>query len=177
MNGGSKIFHLFFHWKTLIFKKNNKFLDICAAPGEAFQVLSKGLEITLNDKSKKRLERLNSNLNRLKFKATILNYDAQKFDLKQKYDFIIVDSPCSSVGTIRKIQNFFKKDEPDLKKLINTQEKILIRASELLNDNGIILYMVCSFLHAETINQIENFLSAKNFKLAKFKVSKEKIIL
>tara|TARA_B100001029_G_C15047199_1_gene448018 strand:+ start:161 stop:1429 length:1269 start_codon:yes stop_codon:yes gene_type:complete len=173
-------FSSFFPLKNFNFpKKNKKFLDICAAPGgKAFQVLSKGLEITLNDKSKKRLETLKSNLNRLKFKATILNYEAQKFDLKQKYDFIIVDSPCSSVGTIRKNPEiFFKKDEPDLKKLINTQKKILIKASELLNDNGIILYMVCSFLHAETINQIENFLSAKkNFKLAKFKVSKEKII-
>ena len=46
------------------------------------------------------------------------------------------------------------------------QEKMLIKASDLLNINGLLLYMVCSFLKNETTDQVNNFLNLrKDFKL------------
>ena len=160
-------------------KENGKFLDACAAPGgKSFQLLSKKYDLILNDKSNYRIQILKNNLKRLNFTAKILNYDFIKFNEKEKFDFIILDSPCSAVGTIRKNPEiFFKSKGPDFKELILLQEKMLIKAAKLLNINGVILYMVCSFLKNETEDQINNFLNLrKDFKLFKFEMFNENII-
>ncbi len=149
---------------------SNRIIDLCSAPGgKSFQVLSKNKAIIINDISKKRLKLLKQNLIRLKFKATVTNYDV--LEMKQnKFDFIILDAPCSAVGTIRRNPEiFYKSKKPDFKRLTDLQEKLLKKASLLLNTNGIILYMVCSFIKEETVNQIDKFLlKNENFSLNDF---------
>ncbi|MDC3131951.1 methyltransferase domain-containing protein, partial [Pelagibacteraceae bacterium] len=145
--------------------------DVCAAPGgKSFQILSKNKKIILNDKSKRRIEILKKNLNRLNFNPLVTNLDINTLNTKQKYDFIILDAPCSAIGTIRKNPEiFYRKQQPNLKKIIQTQRKMLLSASKLLKENGIILYMVCSFLKEETTDQINYFLdNNKNFNLRNF---------
>ncbi len=143
--------------KDLLDGKN---IDLCSAPGgKSFQILSNDKKIILNDKNKVRLKRVKENLKRLNFKATILNKSILDFDEKEKYDFIILDAPCSAIGTIRKNPEiFFKKQQPNLKNLISTQRIMLKKASDLVKKNGILLFMVCSFLQKETTDQISNFL-------------------
>ena len=46
---------------------------------------------------------------------------------------------------------------PDFEGLNNLQENMLEKASILLNTNGFILYMTCSFLKNETEDQINKF--------------------
>ena len=147
-----------------------KIIDLCSAPGgKAFQILSKKLPIVLNDKSKNRLEFLKENLKRLKYEAKILNLDLINSDLKEKYDLVILDAPCSSLGTIRKNPEiFFKNNTPPIDKLVKLQKKLLDKAASLTNNGGTIIYMVCSFLKDETVMQIENFLNNnKDFSLEK----------
>ena len=155
---------------------NNNNIDLCASPGgKAFQVMSRNKKIIVNDKNKKRLKLLRENLKRLNYKTKIINYDVLKLDTSEKFDFIILDAPCSSIGTIRKNPEiFFKSKAPDFNFLIETQKKMLEKASDLLNKNGIILYMVCSFIKIETEDQISNFLKKyDNFTLEKFYLDKE----
>jgi len=150
---------------------NKSCLDMCAAPGgKSFQILSKNKKIDLNDISIKRTEILKKNLRRLNFNPKITNIDINNIEKKQKYDFIILDAPCSAIGTIRKNPEiFYREKEPKLKELINLQKKMLDVASKILKENGIILYMVCSFLEIETTGQINNFLlTNKNFSLNDF---------
>ena len=53
---------------------------------------------------------------------------------------------------------------------------MLKKASELLEKDGIILYMVCSFLKIETENQISKFLDKhNNFRLNEFRILDKKI--
>ncbi len=155
-------------------KKYKKILDTCAAPGgKAFQILSKKINITLNDINKNRIKILKSNLKRLNFHAEILNEDFTEFKFEEKFDCIIIDAPCSAIGTIRKNPEiFFKNQGPNINKLIKVQEKMLNKAKYLLNKDGLILYMACSFLKKETENQISNFLKKNNdFKLYNFKLT------
>ena len=172
-------FSSFFPLQNLQIKdKNKKFLDACAAPGgKSFQILSKKHKLTLNDISKKRIKILQSNLDRLNLNSKILNKDFTKFKDKEKYDFIIIDAPCSAVGTIRKNPEiFFKNKSPNFKELHNLQEKMLDKASILLNPNGYIIYMVCSFLDDETDNQINNFLNKhSDFEIFNFNLLNQKI--
>tara|TARA_B100000073_G_scaffold240301_1_gene201390 strand:+ start:152 stop:1423 length:1272 start_codon:yes stop_codon:yes gene_type:complete len=148
--------------------EKKKCIDLCAAPGgKSFQILAKNNKITLNDINKSRIKRLKKNLDRLNFKTKIYNFDALKINSKEKYDFIVIDAPCSSVGTIRKNPEiFFRLKDPNLKSLISVQKNILKKASTLLNHKGVILYMVCSFLEIETTSLIEDFLGKNtNFQL------------
>ena len=171
-------FSSFFPLYNLNLKKYKKLIDACAAPGgKAFQILSKKIDLILNDKNKQRIKQIKANLNRLKFDAKILNEDFTKFSYEKKFDFIMIDAPCSSIGTIRKNPEIlFKTESPNFKYLNKVQEKMLERASFLLNKDGLILYMVCSFLKSETEDQINKFLESKNdFQLYKFEVSNKNI--
>ncbi len=153
--------------------KNKVLLDACAAPGgKSFQILSKKLNLILNDKNKNRIKTLKSNLKRLKLSAPILNEDFIQFNNKKKYDVIIIDAPCSAVGTIRRNPEiFFKNKCPNFDKLLSLQENMLKKASFLLNTNGYIIYMTCSFLQIETIKQVEKFLELNNnFMISNFKL-------
>ena len=159
-------------------KKNITVLDACAAPGgKSFQLLSSNKKIILNDKSINRIKILKSNLNRLNFNSKILNKDFIRFNEKEKFDLIVLDTPCSAVGTIRKNPEiFFKNKEPDFKELNILQEKMLIKAANLLNTNGLLLYMVCSFLKNETTDQVNNFLNLrKDFKILNFELQNQSI--
>ena len=170
-------FSSFFPINNIEFKSQNlKLLDACAAPGgKAFQLLSKNLEVTLNDKSKRRIQTLRSNLNRLKFNPTVLNKDFIKFDKNEKFDFIVIDAPCSAIGTIRKNPEiFFKSKIPDFDGLNNIQQNMLEKAALLLNVGGGILYMTCSFIKNETFDQINEFLKKNdNFLVANFILTEE----
>ncbi len=172
-------FSSFFPLHNLKIKnKKMKFLDTCAAPGgKSFQLLSKNLNLVSNDISSSRIKTFKDNLKRLNFNSKILNKDFTKFNEDQKYDCIIVDAPCSAIGTIRKNPEiFFKNKTPDFEILNSIQEKMLNKASLLLKSNGIILYMVCSFLKNETEDQINNFLSRKgDFELYEFESIEENI--
>ena len=92
--------------------------------------------------------------------------------IKKKYDVIIIDAPCSAVGTIRRNPEiFFKNKSPNFDKLLSLQENMLKKASFLLNTNGYIIYMTCSFLQIETIKQVEKFLELNNnFMISNFKL-------
>jgi len=158
-----------------IANKNNRILDACAAPGgKSFQILTKKLNVILNDKSKSRITILKSNLKRLRLSAEVLNEDFTKFNYKTKYDIIIIDAPCSAIGTVRRNPEIlFKNKGPNFSELISIQEKMLKKASILLNKNGFIIYMTCSFLKIETIDQINMFLKKnENFLVSDFKLFK-----
>ena len=149
----------------------NQSIDLCAAPGgKSFQIISRGENIILNDKNKERIKLLEENLKRLKYKAKIINNDVTSLNDKEKFNFIILDAPCSAVGTIRKNPEiFFKSEEPKLSYLVELQKKMLDKAASITKKNGIILYMVCSFLQIETTNQVKNFLKRNNtFSTYKF---------
>ena len=113
-------FSSYFPLSNLFIKdKNIKILDACAAPGgKSFQLLSRGHTVVLNDKSSTRIKVLTSNLTRLKLYPKILNKDFTNFDINEKYNLIVIDAPCSAIGTIRKNPEiFFKNKGPDFIKL------------------------------------------------------------
>lgn len=158
---------------TILNKKN---IDLCSAPGgKAFQILSKNKEIILNDINKSRLNTLMLNLKRLSYKPKITNIDVKNLDTKNKYDFILLDSPCSAIGTIRKNPEiFFKNISPNIDNLLDIQKNMLKKSASILKENGIILYMVCSFLKKETYDQISYFLDKnKDFSINEFYINSD----
>jgi len=153
--------------------KFKKILDMCAAPGgKAFQTISLNNEVSLNDVSLRRTKILKANLKRLNFNNEVKNYNALNLLEEKKFDVIVLDAPCSGVGTLRRNPEIlFKKKIPDLDFLTEIQENLINKATKLLNKNGIIIYMVCSFFYDETKNIKTKFLKKnKNFSQYKYKL-------
>ena len=149
-----------------------KVLDMCAAPGgKAFQIISLSNEVILNDVSFQRTHILKANLKRLNYNNEVRNFNALDISEEKKFDVVILDAPCSGVGTLRRNPEIlFKKIPPNLGFLTKIQKNLINKAAKLLKKNGIIIYMVCSFFYDETKNIKNIFLKEnKNFSQYQYK--------
>ena len=139
--------------------KEKEVLDLFSAPGgKAMQMIALGANVTCLDKSSVRIKILKENLARMKMKSEVINTDFYRFKTKKKFDVVVIDAPCSSIGTIRKnkeIQYLFP--EKRLNNLIQIQKDSLNAAKKFVKDNGIILYCNCSLFFSEGENQILDF--------------------
>ena len=101
-------------------KDNISILDVGSAPGgKAFQLLDLGFKVKSIEISKRRIEILKSNFERLKFKSEIINCDFLNFDEREKFDCILIDAPCSGSGLMQKKPEILvteKKIDPLLRK-------------------------------------------------------------
>ena len=152
-----------------------KIADVGSSPGgKLFQILSKNKNVTPYEKNNNRIGKLNNNLERLKFSKRVEASDFLKENGTNKFDLIVLDAPCSAIGTIRRHPEIFIKKQPNFELLLDTQKKLLDKASSLLIKNGILIYMVCSFFDIETTNQISKFLNRhKNFSISSFNINKK----
>jgi 16S rRNA (cytosine967-C5)-methyltransferase len=66
------------------------------------------------------------------------------------YDLVIVDAPCSGIGTLRRRPEIARtRDEADLGRLAALQVAIARRAATRARDGGRLVYAVCSVLREE----------------------------
>lgn len=140
--------------------KDKDVLDLCSAPGgKAMQLVAKGANVTCIEISKTRVSTMRENFQRTKVHPKIFCCDVLNWEPDQKYDFILLDAPCSATGTIRKNPDLIHiKNENDIKKNIQLQKLLLKRAMEFLSDRGILVYCVCSLEFSEGEGQIRDFL-------------------
>ena len=140
---------------------NKEVLDLCSAPGgKTMQLLAKGAHVTCIEISKKRIDTMQENFHRTQLKPEIICADILKWTSDKKYDFILLDAPCSATGTIRKNPDLIHiKEQHDLKKNIQLQKLLLQRAINFLSSTGVLVYCVCSLEIEEGEDQIEAFLA------------------
>lgn len=140
--------------------KNKKILDCCAAPGgKSFLLSSFGCEVTSLDNNKEQIKKFYENTNRLGLDLGIQEENFLDFQTKEKFECILLDAPCSSLGTFRRNPDVsFKIKQMALKEKQLLQLKMLNQALSIISNNGVIIYMVCSFHPVETIEVIDKFL-------------------
>lgn len=97
-------------------------------------------------------------------RAGVQNYqlnndkDNIKSILKGKCDWVLIDVPCTGSGTLRRNPDLkWKFTIEKLEELIEVQEQIFTEALELIKPSGRIVYVTCSLLKEENINQIAKF--------------------
>lgn len=158
-------------------------LDLCAAPGGKTFFLSyltgeKG-KVIAADINRHKLQNINE---------TMIKYGRKNIDIKlhdatvlrnewkDKFCRVLVDAPCSSLGTIRRhpeVKWLRNKNDPD--QMARLSGKILDTASNYVALDGILLFSVCTFTRRETTDQVQEFIKNKpNFKVEKayYSVSK-----
>lgn len=138
-------------------------LDFCAAPGGKTGMLAdlmnnEGTLVAI-DKFESRLKILQKNLERLRVNNVETHaVDALEFE-SEPFDRILVDVPCSGLGTLTKKPDIkWKRDIGDFRKLTATQSQLLDAASKLLKKGGYIVYSTCTIEPEENFEVIEKFL-------------------
>lgn len=135
-------------------------LDLCAAPGgKAAQSAAGGMMVTAVDFSESRLGRLKTNMSRLKLEVDVVTSDVLEYNPQRGFDYILLDAPCSSTGTIRRHPEILHTRRPDeVKESSILQAKMLDHATTLLNAGGTLVYSVCSLEKLEGPDQINALL-------------------
>ena len=87
--------------------------------------------------------------------------------LAGKIDRVLVDAPCSGLGTLRRNPDLkFRQSPQSVAELTQKQTSILAAASKLLKKGGRLVYATCSLLQEENQGIVEAFLASHpEFKL------------
>jgi 16S rRNA (cytosine967-C5)-methyltransferase len=138
--------------------------DACAGEGGKTLHLSdlmqnKGL-IWASDRSLRRLEQLKKRAAR----AGMFNYRTAPWDgsaklpTKTKFDGVLVDAPCSGVGTWQRNPHARWTTQPtDVHELAAVQQRLLDHVAGSLKSGGRLVYSVCTLTRAETTTLVDQF--------------------
>ena len=120
--------------------------DLCAAPGgKTAQLVMAGAAVTAVEQSPNRLDRLRSNLARLGFEADCIKTNLMDYEPDGLFDAVLLDAPCSSTGTTRRHPDvLWTKSTADIEKLAGVQERLLLKAADLVNSGGTLVFSNCS---------------------------------
>jgi 16S rRNA (cytosine967-C5)-methyltransferase len=87
--------------------------------------------------------------------------DAKIKRLAGKIDRVLVDAPCSGLGTLRRNPDVKWRQQPNsIVELQAKQAAILAGAARLVKGGGRLVYATCSFLNEENDQIAEQFLAA-----------------
>jgi 16S rRNA (cytosine967-C5)-methyltransferase len=145
-------------------KPGETWWDACAGEGGKLLHLSdlmqnKGL-IWASDRAAWRLQKLK----RRTARAKAFNYRAELWDggaklpTKTKFDGVLVDAPCSGVGTWQRNPHArWTTDVKDVLELGEVQKRLLANVAGSVKPGGKLIYSVCTLTRKETTEVVEDF--------------------
>jgi 16S rRNA (cytosine967-C5)-methyltransferase len=144
-------------------------LDICSAPGGKFlQILEKDkkdLVAVAMDVDKRRLLRVRENLQRMALsqKSYLVVADGRQPPFKSCFHKILLDAPCSGLGTLSKHPDIkWRRSMDQLMEFSRLQADLLKQATRLLHADGRLVYSTCTIEPLENEQVIDAFLEKQN---------------
>jgi NOL1/NOP2/sun family putative RNA methylase len=142
-------------------------LDLCASPGSKTSLLAQLMEnrgaVVANDTSSARIATLTANLKRLGVTNTVLTcYAGQQFPLHGRFHRVLVDVPCSAEGTLRTgVHGTLPATIRPRPGLVALQRALLLRAFDLLEPGGTLVYSTCTYHPQENEGAIQFLLEQR----------------
>jgi NOL1/NOP2/sun family putative RNA methylase len=154
-------------------KPNELILDLCASPGAKTTQLAAMMQntglIIANDITYKRLRALRGNLQRCGVLNVVVtkSFGENFWKTGLKFKKILLDAPCTATGSLnpRILQ---QTSLSSIKILSRLQKKLLISASNCLEEDGTLVYSTCSLEPEENEENID-------FAVKKLGLTTEKI--
>jgi 16S rRNA (cytosine967-C5)-methyltransferase len=130
-------------------------LDVCAAPGGkaayASCLVGSTGSVIAADLSITRLELVRRGAARLRVGVGILAQDGRRPAVREGFDRVLVDAPCSGMGSARRRPELlWRAHKDELSGLARLQVGIATAAAALVKPGGRLVYSVCTFPRAET---------------------------
>lgn len=133
-----------------------RWLDMCAGPGGKTALLGaiaaeRGATLDALELHAHRARLVEQNVRALPLGVvTVTHADALTWE-GGPYDRILLDAPCTGLGALRRRPEArWRRSEGDLAELTQLQRRLLAHARELLAPGGVIAYITCSPVLAET---------------------------
>jgi 16S rRNA (cytosine967-C5)-methyltransferase len=136
-------------------RPGERVLDACAAPGgksgDIACRVGPGGGLVSADVSVRRAHLVLEQLRRLRVGGTVIAQDARRPATRAGFDKVLVDAPCSGIGSARRRPELLWRVSSDrLAALARLQVDIAEAATDLLRPGGRLVYSVCTFPRAET---------------------------
>ncbi len=158
-----------------ILGSESAWLDLCAGPGGKAAVLAglaaeRGIEFIAVEPQPARARLLRRRLEPFVQASTasrsatpaprVLLGDGRHAPWGQmRFSRILVDAPCSGIGSLRRRPEArWRRTPDDLATLVQLQRELLDTAIRSTSDGGVVLYVTCSPHHRETVEVIEHAL-------------------
>jgi 16S rRNA (cytosine967-C5)-methyltransferase len=75
----------------------------------------------------------------------VVQADAAALPFRTGFDWVLLDAPCSGLGTIRRDPEVrWRRGEADLRELAESQKRMLIETARVLRPGGRLVYATCS---------------------------------
>lgn len=144
-----------------------RILDACAAPGgkttHLAELMGDSGHLTALDMSESGLEKIRENAARL----GLSSIGIARSDVTQElvgalcgpYDRILIDAPCSGLGTLRSHPEIkWHRAKSDIDRLGRLQSRIVNRLASSLKPGGVLVYSTCTLMRAENEQVAQSFL-------------------
>jgi NOL1/NOP2/sun family putative RNA methylase len=160
-------------------------LDLCAAPGSKTTQMAAMMDnagvIIANDVIMSRISALRFNLQRCGvFNTVITRMDAKRLRVKDYFDKVLLDAPCSGIGAIRKNWDIAKMwSKAIIRKLASDQKHMILSAFDALKPGGILVYSTCTLSPEENEGVIDFLLENRHAKVIGFKldIKRDELVL
>jgi 16S rRNA (cytosine967-C5)-methyltransferase len=145
-------------------------LDLCASPGGKTLAVSAAVGATgtviASDVRPQRVRLLARTLTRCRVpNAQVVHVPAEgplPF-ARETFDFVLIDAPCSGLGTVRRDPDIrWRRSPDDLPRFAAAQRELLSRTADLVRTGGQLLYSTCSSEPEENEEVVAAFLDERS---------------
>jgi 16S rRNA (cytosine967-C5)-methyltransferase len=147
-------------------KPGETVLDLCAGPGIktgqiAARMEDRG-EVVSVELDESRAAEVAAQADRLALNSvTVIEADATAAPLPEGFDRILLDAPCSDLGTLASRPDArWRKSPRTIERVAAVQEKALLHAAKLLRPGGTLVYSTCTISRRENEDRIAALLEA-----------------
>ncbi|HBT99535.1 MAG: Sun protein [Thermotoga sp. 47_83] len=150
-------------------KPGLRVLDTCAAPGGKTTAIAELVKdqgkILAVDISREKTQLVEKHAKRLKLSSIetkIADVERLTEYVQDTFDRILVDAPCTSLGTARNHPEVLRRvNKEDFKKFSEIQLRMVQQAWQLLEKGGILLYSTCTVTKEENTEVVKRFVSER----------------
>ncbi len=142
-------------------------LDLCAAPGakttHLAALIGGGDGLVAVERHPGRARALGATLDRMRVRGAELTVgDAAGLAFAQPFDRVLVDPPCSGLGTLQSRPDLrWRCSEDRIARLADAQRRILAGGAAATRPGGALVYSVCTISAAESDGILDEFLAAR----------------
>ena len=146
-------------------------LDLCAAPGGKSTHMAEFARgeacVIAMDVHPRKTGEIAENAARLESPGLrLLCGDGLRPPLRPGFDRVLVDAPCTGLGTVRRHPELKWRARPgDAREMAARQAALLRSGIELCNNGGLIVYSVCTFSRPETVEVVMDVLNDGRVRL------------
>jgi 16S rRNA (cytosine967-C5)-methyltransferase len=136
--------------RTLAPRPGERVLDLCAAPGGKTTHLAALMEgtgdVVAVERHPGRARALTASCKRMRARnVSVVAADAKDFDGEHRFDRVLLDPPCSGLGTLRSHPDLRWRASPEgIERLVIEQDALVAAARRALAPGGTLVYSVCT---------------------------------